>query len=272
MFRRSLIEKKGFLKPGVRDSAHPTMHGPSSPDGGAATPTSTKDSSQLETGPLSPSKDTPDVAIGNVSAPLPSIDAAAERKLVRKLDLLVMVMIFLMYFFNSIDRGNLANAKTDGMDTDLGFVGNQYSILVMVFYVPFCGLCLPANLVTRKFQPKWFLVAFMLSWGTMAMICAACKDFAQVSEYLSPVPRALNHSSGRKMQMAESRVWMDALTPHVYWQATVAWLKSLVSLADFERRSWWSDCYWGLPRPGSLLAPWLVNSISRKVLPLGTNA
>ncbi|KAL1632577.1 hypothetical protein SLS56_003476 [Neofusicoccum ribis] len=155
------------------------MHGPSSPDGGAATPTSTKDSSQLETGPLSPSKDTPDVAIGDVSAPLPSIDAAAERKLVRKLDLLVMVMIFLMYFFNSIDRGNLANAKTDGMDTDLGFVGNQYSILVMVFYVPFCGLCLPANLVTRKFQPKWFLVAFMLSWGTMAMICAACKDFAQ---------------------------------------------------------------------------------------------
>lgn len=149
-------------------------------DGGTATPTSTKDMSQTKSRPLSPSKSNPDVEFGHVSPPLPDIDAAAERKLVLKLDLLVMVMIFLMYFFNSIDRGNLGNAKTDGMDVDLGFVGNQYSILVMVFYVPFCGLCLPANLVTRKFQPKWFLVAFMLCWGAMAMVCAACKNFAQV--------------------------------------------------------------------------------------------
>lgn len=142
---------------------------------------STKDMSHLESGPLSTAKDAPDVAIGHVSDPVSPVDTVAERQLVRKFDILVMVMIFFMYFFNSIDRSNLGNAKTDHMDKDLGFVGNQYSILIMVFYVPFCGLCLPANLVTRKFQPKWFLVGFMLCWGAMAMVCAACKDFAQVS-------------------------------------------------------------------------------------------
>ncbi|KAH7054285.1 major facilitator superfamily domain-containing protein [Macrophomina phaseolina] len=141
---------------------------------------STKDLSHLESGPLSTAKDAPDVAIGHVSDPVSPVDTVAERKLVRKFDILVMVMIFFMYFFNSIDRSNLGNAKTDHMDKDLGFVGNQYSILIMVFYVPFCGLCLPANLVTRKFQPKWFLVGFMLCWGAMAMVCAACKDFAQI--------------------------------------------------------------------------------------------
>ncbi|OJD33442.1 high-affinity nicotinic acid transporter [Diplodia corticola] len=137
-----------------------------SSDGDAA---STKDPAQIEYGTIS-----------DVAPVLPRIDAAAERKLVQKLDLLVMVIIFFMYFFNSIDRSNLGNAKTDGMDVDLGFVNNQYSILVMVFYVPFCGLCLPANLVTRKFEPKFFLVGFMLCWGIMAMICAACKNFAQI--------------------------------------------------------------------------------------------
>lgn len=153
------------------------MHPASSHDGDTA---SIKDLSRLESGPLSPSKNGPDVAIGDVSHTVPPIDAAAERKLVLKFDLLVMVMIFFMYFFNSIDRSNLGNAKTDHMDDDLGFVGNQYSILIMVFYVPFCGLCLPANLVTRKFQPKWFLVGFMVCWGTMAMVCAACKNFGQI--------------------------------------------------------------------------------------------
>ncbi|KKY22254.1 putative permease of the major facilitator superfamily [Diplodia seriata] len=153
------------------------MHLPKSSDGDTA---SVKDRSQIEYGTIPPGKDVPDVDTGHVSTILPQIDAAAERKLVRKFDLLVMVMIFFMYFFNSIDRSNLGNAKTDGMDVDLGFVNNQYSILVMVFYVPFCGLCLPANLVTRKFEPKFFLVGFMLCWGTMAMICAACKNFAQI--------------------------------------------------------------------------------------------
>ena len=121
-------------------------------------------------------KDNADSEIGEVE----EINRKKERKLVWKLDFSVMILIFLMYFFNSIDRSNLGNAKTDGMEDDLNFKGDQYSVLVMVFSVTFCGLCLPANLVTRKYQPKWFLIAFMVSWGTMAMICAACKNFAQM--------------------------------------------------------------------------------------------
>ena len=35
---------------------------------------------------------------------------------VRKLDLYLLPFLSLMYFFNSVDRSNLGNAKTDGMD------------------------------------------------------------------------------------------------------------------------------------------------------------
>ncbi|KAL1651404.1 hypothetical protein SLS58_000744 [Diplodia intermedia] len=64
------------------------------------------------------------------------IDKAAERSYVRKLDFYLLPMMSLMYFFNSVDRSNLGNAKTDGMDKDLGFVGEQYSLLILLFYVP----------------------------------------------------------------------------------------------------------------------------------------
>jgi hypothetical protein len=37
-----------------------------------------------------------------------------------------------MYLFNALDKGNLGNAKTDGMDKDLGFKGNQYNIMLSV--------------------------------------------------------------------------------------------------------------------------------------------
>lgn len=37
-----------------------------------------------------------------------------------------------MYLFNALDKGNLGNAKTDGMDKDLGFKGNQYNTMLSV--------------------------------------------------------------------------------------------------------------------------------------------
>ena len=100
-------------------------------------------------------------AVEEAPISIESIDQRVERRLVLKMDPFIMPIIFFMYFFNVIDGSNLGNAKTDGMDKDLDFKENQYSILVMVLYVLFCGLCLSANLVTRKFQPKWLLVCFM---------------------------------------------------------------------------------------------------------------
>ena len=59
--------------------------------------------------------------------------------------------------FNSVDRSNVGNAKTDGMDKDLHFKGNEYSLLILLFYVPF-GLCdLPLNLLTKRFSGKVML-------------------------------------------------------------------------------------------------------------------
>lgn len=73
---------------------------------------------------------------------------------VRKLDYYLLPFLSIMYFFNAVDRSNLGNAKTDGMDKDLGFRGEQYSLLILLFYVP-NGLCdLPLNLLTKKWSGK----------------------------------------------------------------------------------------------------------------------
>ncbi|KAJ2975156.1 hypothetical protein NQ176_g5671 [Zarea fungicola] len=56
----------------------------------------------------------------------PIIDEEAERSYLRKLDTWLLPFLSMMYFFNSVDRSNVANAKTDHMDTDLGFKGNEY--------------------------------------------------------------------------------------------------------------------------------------------------
>ncbi|KAE8381801.1 major facilitator superfamily domain-containing protein [Aspergillus bertholletiae] len=37
----------------------------------------------------------------------------------------------------NIGQSNLVNAKTDGLDDDLNFQGNDYSLLILLFYIPF---------------------------------------------------------------------------------------------------------------------------------------
>lgn len=42
-----------------------------------------------------------------------------------------------LYLLSHIDRGNVGNAKIEGMDKDLGLVGNQYNIISTIFFVPY---------------------------------------------------------------------------------------------------------------------------------------
>lgn len=50
-------------------------------------------------------------------------DPAVEKKLKRKLDMIVMPLLGIMYFTHSLDRGALGNARTDSFEADLGLVG-----------------------------------------------------------------------------------------------------------------------------------------------------
>ncbi|KAM5374348.1 hypothetical protein ACJZ2D_006521 [Fusarium nematophilum] len=105
------------------------------------------------------------------------VDAATERAYVRKMDMYLLPYLSIMYFFNAVDRSNLGNAETDGMSKDLGFVGEQFSLLILLFYIP-NGLCdLPLNLLTKRFSGRVMLPTLMVGWGAMALLQAAVKNF-----------------------------------------------------------------------------------------------
>lgn len=58
-----------------------------------------------------------------------------------------------LYLLSHIDRGNVGNAKIEGMDKDLGLVGNQYNIISTIFFVPYIifGMHMPWIGVNRSF-------------------------------------------------------------------------------------------------------------------------
>ena len=50
-----------------------------------------------------------------------------EKKVLRKMDIRLIPMLALLYLLSFLDRGNIGNAKIEGLDTDLGLTGPQYN-------------------------------------------------------------------------------------------------------------------------------------------------
>ncbi len=80
-----------------------------------------------------------------------AIDSHAESKLVRKQDLRVLPMVFLMYFFTFLDRTNLGNARIAGMEKDLGLGTYGFNIGACLYYLIYFFADIPASLSVKKF-------------------------------------------------------------------------------------------------------------------------
>lgn len=56
-----------------------------------------------------------------------------EKKLVRKIDTRLLIMIVIMYILNYLDRNNIAAAKLAGLQKDLKLRGDQYQVKAYLF-------------------------------------------------------------------------------------------------------------------------------------------
>ncbi|EFQ34499.1 major facilitator superfamily transporter [Colletotrichum graminicola] len=108
------------------------------------------------------------------------IDKAAERRLCRKLDFRILPVLAVMYLFNALDKGNLGNAETEGLSTDLNFKDGQYNLIVSIFFVPFVAAAPFVALIGKKFGPAIVLPILMFGFGTMTMLMAAAQNFGGV--------------------------------------------------------------------------------------------
>ncbi|KAF2738814.1 MFS general substrate transporter [Polyplosphaeria fusca] len=101
-----------------------------------------------------------------------------ERALCLKFDFRILPMLALMYLCNALDKGNLGNAKTDGMDKDLHFKNNQYNLILSIFYVPYVVFAPPIAMLGKKYGPSRVLPIMMFCFGSATLLSASVKNFA----------------------------------------------------------------------------------------------
>jgi len=77
-----------------------------------------------------------------------------EAKVLRKMDLHIMPMLALLYLLSFLDRGNIGNAKIEGLTETLHMTGPQYNWCLTVFFFTYCAFEVPSNLMYVSVFPQ----------------------------------------------------------------------------------------------------------------------
>ncbi|TDZ25642.1 High-affinity nicotinic acid transporter [Colletotrichum orbiculare MAFF 240422] len=105
---------------------------------------------------------------------------ALERKLVRKLDMTLLPVVWTLYMFNYLDRNNLAQAKLNRFEKDLGLVGNQFNTAVSIFNAGYMLAQLPSNMLITRVRPSIYIPCCVILWSCVSASTAAAKSFSSL--------------------------------------------------------------------------------------------
>jgi MFS family permease len=106
-----------------------------------------------------------------------ALDPVAERKLVWKFDLRILPVLAVMYLFNSLDKSNLGNAKTAGLEKTLKLKGDQFNIILSVFFVPYVLTAPFLGIAGKKYGPSRVLPIMMFCFGFTTVMVVTVKNF-----------------------------------------------------------------------------------------------
>ncbi|KAI4938639.1 hypothetical protein J4E85_001080 [Alternaria conjuncta] len=119
-----------------------------------------------------------------------------EKKLLRTLDLRLLPAVSILYLLSFLDRSNgtnfilpnanediltnspVANARIEGLTTDLGMTGNQYLTGLTLYFIGYVLFEIPCNIVLKRTTPKFWLPTLTVVWGVVATLMGVTQNLS----------------------------------------------------------------------------------------------
>ncbi|CAH0051656.1 unnamed protein product [Clonostachys solani] len=110
---------------------------------------------------------------------LSSFTIEEEQKIMRKVDLHIVVLVGLIYSIKQIDTNNaalvkvMAIGKPTNILNQLGMTSDQYAWVQTAYYIPYVLLETPTILLFKKMSPRLFQSRIIITWGIILALHAA---------------------------------------------------------------------------------------------------
>lgn len=87
-------------------------------------------------------------------------------------------MLATLYLVSQLDRANIGNAKIEGLAEDLRLVGNQYNVVLALFFIPYILLEVPSNVLSKKFKrASVYLGSLATIWEIIMIMHGVVSNF-----------------------------------------------------------------------------------------------
>ncbi|KAI7158591.1 MFS general substrate transporter [Hortaea werneckii] len=104
-----------------------------------------------------------------------------NRRLVRKIDMIILPTIGILYILNYIDRQNLSAAKLQGIMDDLNLTEQQFATAISILFVGYLPFQIPSNiLITKIPRPGVYICTAVTIWGAISAATSAVHTYGQL--------------------------------------------------------------------------------------------
>ncbi|KAG2227204.1 hypothetical protein INT45_008448 [Circinella minor] len=124
--------------------------------------------------------------LDDISFQLVPINPIVQERLLRKLDVRMTMWGFFGSLSCFLNRNNMQNAFTMGMDKELNLDSNVYNWSVTMFFIGYTMfvffLCkkrlqIPGNILIAKSLPRWVIPSFAIIWSTIVCFMPVVKSY-----------------------------------------------------------------------------------------------
>ncbi|CAH1761903.1 18652_t:CDS:2 [Entrophospora sp. SA101] len=95
------------------------------------------------------------------------IDRSIEKQLLRKLDMRIIPLFTLSYFFNNLEKSNIGNAKIAGLTANSGISEPDYNNALSLFYIGAILFDMPSGFLNKK-------IGINIWYPIILVGCASC--------------------------------------------------------------------------------------------------
>jgi hypothetical protein len=105
-------------------------------------------------------------------------NSPAAQRVLRKIDLHIMTMVFAVYCLQLVDKNSLSYAQIEGLSKATDLTSSEYSWLGSIVYLGYLGGDVPAAYCLQRFDTVKYFGMMTVAWGIVVGCQGACSNFA----------------------------------------------------------------------------------------------
>jgi len=117
--------------------------------------------------------------VANDSISSPRDGKAIEGRTIRRLQLRLLPILFVLYVISFVDRINIGFAALT-MNKELAMSSQQFGFAAGIFFFGYCLFEVPSNLLLHKIGARIWIARILISWGILATLTGFVRSVHQL--------------------------------------------------------------------------------------------